>query len=66
MIQPEKWRTALLLMRRYGPGASALAALHAAENFAQGNAARMIAWQRVVDAIITLQSEQRADGETLH
>ena len=66
MIQPETWRTALFLMRRYGPGASALAALHAAEHFAKGNALRMVAWQRVVDAIVTLQSEQRTEGETLH
>ena len=65
MIQAETWRAALLLMA-YGPAASAKAALHAAEHFARGDAARMVGLQRVVDAIIALQSEQRPDGEALH
>jgi hypothetical protein len=66
MIQAETWRAALLLVWRYGPAASAQAALQAAEHFARGDAARMARWQRVVDAIVELQSEQRPDGETLH
>ncbi len=66
MIQAETWRAALLLIRRYGPAASARAAMQAAEHFAGGDAGRMVAWQRVVDAIVELQSERRADGETLH
>jgi hypothetical protein len=66
MIQAETWRAALLLMWRYGPAASAKAALQAAEHFARGDAARMVRWQRVVDAIVELQSERRPDGETVH
>jgi hypothetical protein len=66
MIQAETWRAALLLVWRYGPEASAKAALHAAEHFVRGDATRMIRWQRVVDAIVELQSERRPDGETLH
>jgi hypothetical protein len=66
MIQAETWRAALRLMRHYGPEASARAAMHAAEHFVRGDTGGMVTWQRVVDAIVALQSEQRADGETLH
>ena len=66
MIQAETWRTALLLMKCYGAAASALAALRAAETFAKGDADRTVAWQRVVDAIVVLQSDRPADGETVH
>jgi len=66
IIQAETWRAALLLMKCYGPAASAQAALRAAENFAKGDAGGTVAWQRVVDAIITLQSDRPADGETVH
>jgi hypothetical protein len=66
MIQAETWRAALLLMWRYGAAASAKAALQAAEHFARGDAARMVRWQRVVDAIVEFQSERRPDGATLH
>ena len=66
LIQAETWRTALLLMKCYGPAASALAALRAAENFAKGDVDRTAAWQRVVDAIVVLQSDRLAEGETVH
>ena len=66
MMQAETWRTALLLMKCYGPAASAQAALRAAENLANGDTDRSLAWQRVVDAIVVLQSERPANGETVH
>ena len=66
MIHAETWRAALRLMSHYGPEASARAAMHAAEHFVRGDTDGMITWQRVVDAIVALQSEQWADGETLH
>jgi hypothetical protein len=66
MIQAETWRTALLLMKCYGPAASAQAAIRAAENPARGDAGRCVAWQRVVDAIVVLQSERPPNGETVH
>lgn len=66
ILQAETWRAALLLMECYGPAASAQAALRAAENFAKGDTGMTIAWQRVVDAIVTLQSDRVADGETVH
>lgn len=66
MFQAEIWRTALLLMERYGPTASAQAAIRAAQDSVSGNADRSDAWRRVVDAIVVLQSETPADGETVH
>jgi hypothetical protein len=66
MIQAETWRAALRLMRHYGPEAAARAAMRAAEHFVRGDPDGMVTWQRVVDAIVALQSEQWADGETLH
>jgi hypothetical protein len=66
MIQVETWRAALRLMRHYGPQVSARAAMHAAEHFVRGDTDWMVTSQRVVDAIVALQSEQRVAGETLH
>ena len=64
--QPEIWRTALLMVQQYGAEASALAALRAAEHYARGEALKMAAWQRVVEAIVVLDSDQPAAGETIH
>lgn len=40
--------------------------MHAAEHFVRGDTDWMVTSQRVVDAIVALQSEQRVAGETLH
>ncbi|HEY1339237.1 MAG TPA: hypothetical protein VGF59_17110 [Bryobacteraceae bacterium] len=64
--QPETWRAALLMIRQHGPEAAALAALCAAHHFARGDASRMAAWQRIVDAIVELESDRPPTGETLH
>jgi len=64
--QPETWRAALLMIRQHGPEAAALAAFRAAQHFARGDASRMAAWQRVVDAIVELESDRPSAGETIH
>jgi len=66
MIQAEIWRAALLMMRNYGPEASAQAAIRAAHCFVRGEANSMLAWQRIVDAIVVLDSDQPIDGATIH
>jgi hypothetical protein len=54
------------MIRQHGPEAAALAALCAAHHFARGDASRMAAWQRIVDAIVELESDRPPTGETLH
>ena len=64
-IQPEIWRAALLMVKCYGAEASAQAAFQAARCFARGETTKMVGWQRVVDAIVVLDS-QAGDGATIH
>jgi hypothetical protein len=66
MIQPEIWRAALLMVKSYCAAASAQAALQAAQCFMRGETAKMIGWQRIVDAIVVLDSHQPGDGTTTH
>jgi len=66
MLYTEIWRAALFMVKCYGPEASALAAIQAAQHFVRGDPYTMAVWQRVVDAIIVLESNQIADGETIH
>jgi hypothetical protein len=40
------------MVQQYGAEASALAALRAAEHYARGEALKMAAWQRVLEAIV--------------
>jgi len=65
-VSTEIWRAALALVESYGPAASGHAALQAAEHFARGDTEGTVAWQRIVDAIVVLQSEKPARGETIH
>jgi hypothetical protein len=65
-IQPEIWRAALLMLKSYGAEASAQAALQAAHCFVHGDITKMIGWQRVVDAIVVLDSRQPDEGCTIH
>jgi len=65
-IQPEIWRAALLMLKSYGAEASALAALRAAECFVRGDTTKMMGWQRVVDAIVVLDSPEPIEGSTVH
>jgi hypothetical protein len=65
-IQPEIWRAALLMLKSYGAEASAQAALQAAHCFVRGDTTKMIGWQRVVDAIVVLDSHQPGEGGTIH
>jgi hypothetical protein len=66
MIQPEIWRAALLMVKSYGAEASARAACEAAQCFLRGETNKMIGWQRIVDAIVVLDSHQPGDGATIH
>jgi hypothetical protein len=65
-VPTEIWRAALALVESYGPAASGHAALQAAEHFVRGDAEGTVAWQKIVDAIVVLQSEKPARGETIH
>jgi hypothetical protein len=65
-IQPEIWRAALHLVKSYGAEASAYAAFRAAQCFVRGETTKMIGWQRIVDAILVLDSHQPSDGTTIH
>ena len=65
-IQPEIWRAALLMLKNYGAEASAQAALQAARCFVHGDTTKMIGWQRVVDAIVALDSHAPGEGSTIH
>jgi hypothetical protein len=65
-IQPEIWRAALLMLKSYGAEASAQAALQAAQCFVRGDTTKMMGWQRVVDAIVVLDSHHPAAGSTVH
>jgi hypothetical protein len=65
-IQPEIWRAALLMVKSYGAKASAQAAFQAAQCFVRGETTKMIGWQRIVDAIVVLDSRQPSDGTTIH
>jgi hypothetical protein len=65
-VPTEIWRAALAMVERHGPAASAHAAMRAAEHFTRGDVERTVAWQRIVDAIVVLQSEEPAGGETIH
>ena len=65
-IQPEIWRAALLMVKSYGAEASAHAAFQAAQCFVRGETTRMIGWQRIVDAIVVLDSHEPGDGATIH
>lgn len=42
------------------------AVIRAAQHHARGDALKLAAWQRVVDAIVVLDSDQPATGETVH
>jgi len=66
VIQTEIWRAALAAVKCHGPAACAYAAIRAAQHFAKGDVEKTAAWQRVVDAIVVLQSERPAAGETVH
>jgi len=66
MIQPEIWRAALLLVKSYGAEASAQAAFQAAQCFVRGETSKMLGWQKIVDAIIVLESPQPVAGTTIH
>ena len=65
-VPTEIWRAALAMVERHGPTASAHAAMRAAEHFTRGDVERTVAWQKIVDAIVVLQSEEPAGGETIH
>jgi hypothetical protein len=65
-VSTEIWRAALALVESYGAAASGHAALRAAEHFARGDAEGTLAWQKIVEAIVVLQSERPARGETIH
>lgn len=65
-VPTEIWRAALALVESHGPAASGHAALQAAEHFARGDTKGTVAWQRIVDAIVVLQSEKPLGGETIH
>jgi hypothetical protein len=66
MIQPEIWRAALLMVKCYGAEASAQAAMRAAQCFVRGETTKMVGWQRIVDAIVVLDSPHPTDGATIH
>jgi hypothetical protein len=65
-VPTEIWRAALAMVERHGPAASAHAAMRAAEHFTRGDVERTVAWQKIVEAIVVLQSEEPAGGETIH
>jgi len=66
MLTPEIWHTAVAMVRHYGPAAAARAATQAAAHLAQGDMRHTLAWQKVAEAIILLQSECRRGDETIH
>jgi len=63
---PDIWHAAVAMMDRYGATAVAEAAIRATENHARGDLPRTAAWQRVVEAIVLLESDRRSADETLH
>lgn len=65
-LQPQTWRTAVLMVQHYGAEAAAFAAFCAARQFARGDGPGMAAWQQVVEAIVALESDRPAAGETIH
>ena len=66
MLTPEIWRAAVGMVKQYGATAAAQAATRAATHLARGDMDHTLAWQKVTEAIILLQSERRDGDETIH
>ena len=66
ILTPEIWRTALAMVNHYGDTAAVQAATRAAAHHERGNIGHTAAWQKVVEAIVLLQSERRGADETVH
>ena len=63
---PEIWRAALLMVKRYGDDAMIEAAARADELQEDGDYTGAADWQRILDAIERLQAKTPAEGEKVH
>ena len=62
----DTWRTAQVMVKRYGEGAATEAAMCADEFLDQGNLDGKRLWIRIMRAIEELQRERSRDGEAVH
>jgi hypothetical protein len=66
VADPDIWRAAHLLLKRYGEGAPAVAAQRVDECLASRDADGVLTWKRIVKAMLELLKDAPDEGERIN
>lgn len=64
--EPDIWRAAQVMIRRFGADAATQAAMRADELAIEGDTVGCATWRRIMTAIEELQRERPKDGERMN